>query len=348
MSIAFSFAGGGAWGGYHVGVVRACLDVFGVNLDDIRVMSGTSTGAFVALKLGMAVATGDMSHITEIQHIYETVQQNDIFAADVADATGFEAGLGIALVMGLVGQRKTAVYDTTPLAELIERYTPKKDVRRLINACKRKRDPIDVSFGCADMMVGRSFVVSVGDCETVEDVRAAVLGSASKPVYMPFVPWRGRRLVDGGIVDNNPIEHVLASESLRNDSTVVSVTLEGRAGVNPESEKNILDVLVRTIAILGADVIQNDLQASGMLQMVQRFREQSPSEFHEVLDRLPVEVQDYILRRSEKCATVLDVQPEKPFTFGGFDFVQPQMKNAVAQGFKEAVANTRLRETLSA
>ena len=50
----------------------------------------------------------------------------------------------------------------------------------------------------------RPFVFDARECESAEELAALVLASSATPPFTPLGRFRGRTLIDGGVIDNNP------------------------------------------------------------------------------------------------------------------------------------------------
>jgi NTE family protein len=193
--IGLVLSGGGARGGAHVGVIRA-LEQMHVPIDAV---AGTSMGAVVG-GLYAASLTGE-----EIERVFGELDWQDMIRdraprADLAyrrkqdDRTilargtlGVSAQDGVELPLGLVGGQKIS----QALRKATARVADVEDFDRL---------PTPFRALATDLETGEPVVLSKGDLVTV--LRA----SMSAPGVLTPVELNGRLLVDGGLVDNLPVE----------------------------------------------------------------------------------------------------------------------------------------------
>jgi NTE family protein len=193
--IGLVLSGGGARGAAHVGVIRA-LEQMQVPVDAV---AGTSMGAVVG-GLYAAGLTGE-----EIERVFQELDWQDMIRdraprRDLAyrrkqddrnilarGTLGVSAEKGIELPLGLVGGQKISQALRTATA----RVSDVQDFDRL---------PTPFRALATDLETGEPVVLGQGDLVTV--LRA----SMSAPGVLTPVEVDGRLLVDGGLVDNLPVE----------------------------------------------------------------------------------------------------------------------------------------------
>ncbi len=193
--IGLVLSGGGARGAAHVGVIRA-LERMHVPIDAV---AGTSMGAVV----GGLYAAGLSG--AEIEEVFRTLDWKDLFQDRAprkdlvyrrkqddrsfltSGGLGVRADDGVVLPLGLVqGQKITQV-----LRNATMRVADVQDFDRL---------PTPFRALATDLENGEPVVLRSGDLATV--LRA----SMSAPGVLAPVEIGGRLLVDGGLVDNLPID----------------------------------------------------------------------------------------------------------------------------------------------
>ncbi len=193
--IGLVLSGGGARGAAHVGVIRM-LEQMHIPIDAI---AGTSMGAVVG-GLYAAGLSGD-----EIERVFRELDWQEMIRdraprRDLAyrrkqddrnilakGALGVNASGGVVLPLGLVqGHRITQV-----LRDATVRVADVQDFDRL---------PTRFRALATDLETGEAVVMGEGDLVTV--LRA----SMSAPGVLTPVERNGRLLVDGGLVDNLPVE----------------------------------------------------------------------------------------------------------------------------------------------
>ena len=192
--VALALSGGGARGIAHIGALRA-LEEAGIPVDAI---AANSMGAIV----GSIYATG--KNAAELEAIVRSMDWASLFSGRPdrrmlpvgrrADRYASTAGVSfdwktLRLSGGLLAEHRVNRF-------LIEHLSPADfsvggDFDRL---------PIPFRAVAADLANGEAVVMARGD------LARAVRASMSIPVVFAPVEWEGRRLVDGLVVDNLPID----------------------------------------------------------------------------------------------------------------------------------------------
>ena len=232
--IGLVLSGGGARGAAHVGVIRV-LEELRIPIDAV---AGTSMGAVV----GGLYAAG--LRASEIEAVFRKLDWQDLLTdrAPRRDlvyrrkqddrsilargALGLQPGKGVELPLGLVqGQKITQLLRaaTLPVAEV-------QDFDRL---------PIPFRALATDLETGEPVVLRSGDLATV--LRA----SMSAPGVFAPVEVGGRMLVDGGLVDNLPVDLARSMGVDRLIVVDVSFPLARREGL-----ESPLDVTNQMIGIM--------------------------------------------------------------------------------------------------
>ncbi len=189
-------SGGGAKGFAHIGVLRV-LEEAGVKVDYI---AGTSMGAVV----GGLYATGynakqidSIFRVTDFdallqdyiprtsKNFYE--KQNDEKYAFSLPLTGFKISIPIALSKGL--------YNYNALNQLFKNYRNTRDFSKL---------PIPFLCVATDVETGKEVVLKNGY------LPQAILASSAFPSLFSPIEIDGKMLIDGGVSNNYPVEHVRA------------------------------------------------------------------------------------------------------------------------------------------
>jgi NTE family protein len=231
--LALVLSGGGARGIAHIGALRA-LEEAGIPVDAI---AANSMGAVV----GGIYATGRTAE--ELDEIVLSVDWRSLFSGRTdrrlvpvarrqdrfrtlagADFTWKELKLG----GGLLGEHRVNRF-------LIEELAPGS------YAAEGDFDRLPIPFRCVatDLDKGERVVLADGD------LALAVRASMSIPVAFPPVEWRGRRLVDGLVVDNLPTD--VAREF--GAAVVVAVDI-GSPPLKPEDYESSLGVAEQLMNLL--------------------------------------------------------------------------------------------------
>jgi NTE family protein len=192
--VALALSGGGARGIAHVGALRA-LEEAGIPVEAI---AANSIGAVV----GGIYATGRTAD--ELEHIVRSMDWASLFSgrpdrrtlpvARRTDRYASTAGVSfdwkkVRLPGGLLAEHRVNRF-------LIENLSPAG------YAAEGDFDRLCIPFRAVagDLATGEPVVLARGD------LARAVRASMSIPLVFPPVDWEGRRLVDGMIVDNLPID----------------------------------------------------------------------------------------------------------------------------------------------
>lgn len=183
--IGLSLGGGGAKGSYQLGVMKA-LDEYNL-LEKINVVSGTSIGAINAL---MFMAGKSVSEMVEI---WNDINNDEIYQSGIQ----------------FKQSKYQKLYDITPLFNKLSMSVTTKEIKQskidcYVTACKILNDNKKLSqFKFWDMEV-RYFHLN-----TYRLPRKAVLASASIPGLFGKTKIMGKSYVDGGLLDNHPIDPLL-------------------------------------------------------------------------------------------------------------------------------------------
>ncbi len=173
---AFVLSGGGNQGVSQVGMLRALLE------HDIvpDVVIGTSAGALN----GAAVAYApNLTGIAQLAAVWEQLQTDHVFP-----------GGRLHRAWNIV-RRGTHLFGNEGLAALIHHSTPARSFSDL---------EIPLRVVATDLDTGEEVVLARGP------LKPALLASAALPGVFPIVVHGGRRLVDGGVVNNVPLWHALS------------------------------------------------------------------------------------------------------------------------------------------
>jgi NTE family protein len=197
--IGLVLGGGGARGSAHIGVLEV-LERLRVPVDCV---AGTSMGALVAGAWASGVSTDQM------RARLAAVDWHDLFDDDPSHAEtnfrerrlaesyypGLEFGVtneGIRAAHGVVGGQKIKLFFNT----LVGADRGDRTIESLA---------LPLAIVATDIGTGEKIVFRSGE------LSAAMRASMSVPALLAPVPYQGRYLVDGGLVDNLPVDEVMAS-----------------------------------------------------------------------------------------------------------------------------------------
>lgn len=201
---AFVLSGGGNQGVSQVGMLRGLLE-HGIVPD---VVVGTSAGALN----GAAVAyAANLTGVAQLAAVWEQLRADHVFP-----------GGRIHRAWNVV-RRGTHLFGNEGLAALIHHATPARSFSDL---------EIPLRVIATDLDTGDEVVLARGP------LKPALLASAALPGVFPIVEHDGRRLVDGGVVNNVPLWHALSGPI---DQIYV---LNVSAGMGERTERSPLDVVM--------------------------------------------------------------------------------------------------------
>ena len=267
--IGLVLGGGGAAGVAHVGVIQA-LEALGIRPD---VVTGTSMGAIVGGLYAAGLNTAELENaVTAIDwtsilndksdrlllHPLRRDSRIDPFSTQTDLPIGIGEG-GVQVDAGLVD----AVKLTLELRRLAARAEGIADFDEL---------PIPFRAVATDLVTGEAVVLGEGDLAT------ALRASMSIPALFPPVEIGERLLVDGGVVNNLPVD---VARAMGADIVIVS-EIPG-AKVTPDELRSLTAALAQTMSIMitansrvqtaglgPADIhLVPDVQAVGMLDFQQ-------------------------------------------------------------------------------
>lgn len=327
MSSGLVISGGGSKGAFAVGVLQQ-LRAAG---DDQRFTHyvGTSTGALIV----PLAALGDLALL---EQLYSSVHTQDII-------TKFNIGDRLHM---------HALFDSSPLWDLINKYYDEGRCRELLRGQKI------ISLLTTCLQTGQLTVFTndprpapvphytIEILKDAEQLRKAILASASQPVFMPPVkvnlhlethPSRAYQYVDGGVRQYAGLEMAIDQGCQE-----IVVILHAAAQEPPATETftDLFSILQKTIDLLLTDIAKNDLiiplQYNAALEYIESVKQQ--------MRRAGIRPQDiagYFRIRGkanpyeEKVPlSITLIRPEQPLGGGpgGLAFNPDEMKKMMAIG----------------
>lgn len=231
--VALALSGGGARGIAHIGVLRA-LEEAGIPVDAI---AANSMGAVVGGVYATGRKAGDLEQIVRSldwetlfsgrpdRRLQAVARRNDRYASVAGVSFDWK---GLRLPAGLLAEHRInrfLIENLSPAA-----YEAGDDFDRL---------PIRFRAVAGDLATGEEVVLARGD------LARAVRASMSVPVVFAPVDWAGRRLVDGMIVNNLPIDVAKAFGA----AVVVAVDISTPA-LRPDEYESALGVATQVADLL--------------------------------------------------------------------------------------------------
>ena len=226
--------GGGARGAAHIGVLEV--------LEELRVpvdcVAGTSMGALIAgawaaglspARMREELAKADWDDMFQDNPAYDELNFRNKRLSQrflPGSETGIKDGAAVAPPGIVLGQKIKLFFN-----HLVRADTGEPEIDKL---------PLPLSIIATDIGSGERVVYRDGS------LTAAMRASMSVPGLMAPLEYRGRKLVDGGLVDNLPIREVRE----RCGAQVVIAVNVGSPPLRPEEVVGLLSVTAQVVALL--------------------------------------------------------------------------------------------------
>lgn len=226
--------GGGARGAAHIGV----LEVLEENHVPIDCIAGTSMGALVAGAYAAGVSPPEMRAFvkrTDWATVFDDSAGRDLVnlrrkELDDRFTSGLEFGVGpdgIKYRSGAIAGEKLKLL----FNGLVREDLGSRDIEQL---------PLPIAIVATDIGTGERVVMKNGN------LSSAMRSSMSVPGILAPVTREGRKLVDGGLVDNVPVGEVLA---LCKPDVVIAVNV-GTPLFKPEEVTGLVTVVGQMVSLL--------------------------------------------------------------------------------------------------
>ncbi|MGL4773460.1 MAG: patatin-like phospholipase family protein [Clostridium sp.] len=195
MKIGLVLSGGGGKGAYELGVWKALKEL---ELDKfINVFSGTSIGAFNAVLF----AQDDME---QAEKLWEEVTMEKL--VPISKFELFKKGLGL-----LIGGKNMSIAKKVMVDKFEEGAVTKEGAIDIINkylSFSNIREGKKICYVACTQMPDFTVKYFKLNDHTDEECRDMVLASASLPLIYESTEVLGVKYIDGGVVDNTPIQPV--------------------------------------------------------------------------------------------------------------------------------------------
>lgn len=212
VKVGLMLGGGGAKGGYQLGVIRALQEA---NLiDKIDCIAGTSIGAINALLLMSLNDTNQMSEIWQLAQTQNPIKQK----------------------LYRNKQDKAGLYSLEILKDVFEKYVDVRKVRNSkIDTYVVASKIIDTKKIASQIRIG-NHEKTIFHLNTYPKCFDAVIASASIPLFFGSTYLDGEAYVDGALVDNNPIDILLEQGC----NVILSVPLEHNFNYSNYADHKVL------------------------------------------------------------------------------------------------------------
>ena len=334
-------SGGGAKGAYAVGVIKHLVQELNVKFD---LVAGTSTGGLIA---PFVIA----DKVDLLEELYSNVSTDDVL--------GKREGIFNVL-------RSTALFRTTPLAQLIKKHLTEEMFNQIMNGIpdlvgdRVKREMFittvnlqnerTVYFHNSDNpSFPRDRESELIQFDNLETMQRAVLATASIPFYMPPVTIpRGsnQQYSDGGVRDVAPL-----SIAIENGATeIYSIVLTPvQRSVREKKVNNLVGVLERTVDLFSSEVLLNDINEGKKISSATRYIAALKERLRDRLGLSDDQVKEFMRIEDAGLADPNPYEKAKPVRIhmirpqtsdevpgGTLDFVPSRMRAMIAAGYLRA------------
>lgn len=268
-----AFGGGGARGMAHVGVIHALEKQ---NLITPTLFAGTSVGSAIAVLIAAGKSVAEIEELAvNLEWFRDVVDLKDIVHFRSKAPAGLlpNKKLGDLINEQLDGR----TFDDLP-RDVAVVATDIENKRRVIMTSRRAADRIDREELERYLPSARSGLPGVETVvlSDVLDVGLAVRASAAVPGVFRTVPIHGMHLVDGGLVDQTPVDLVRAMGA----RFTVGISLA--LSFMPLHMHNAFDALSGTVGMLGIQQLRRSLDLADIGFQVTGIDERSPLKPHQI------------------------------------------------------------------
>lgn len=241
--------GGGAFGAFECGVVRA--------MSEARIAPSIVSGVSVGAVNGAIIAGNPTRPAAALEAFWNDIsvcvpstipaQAGNFFAVGSAMTWGIPGFFRPRwLAPGVGGEfwpcQWTSLYDPTPIKTLLCKY---------VDFAKLPRSPVRLIVAAVDVDLGELvFFDSRVDKLTPDHI----LASCSLPPIFPWTTIDGHHYWDGGIISNSPLEHVLRQSDAANRQVIVVDLFPGKRPL----PTNLAEVLTRRDEITYGERIRSE------------------------------------------------------------------------------------------
>lgn len=261
MKIGLALSGGGIRGIAHAGVLKA-LEENGIKID---IIGGTSAGSMVASLYAVGYKPDEIYHsfkenygkiIGESRfHFFHGIKN---LVDKKTDLRGFRKGENIEEVFNTLAKNKDIdnisnikmplVIPTVDILDakkyVFTNHLPETcDEKKLIDNCENLK-----KWETSNKLDDTNYITDI-------NIGKAVRASSSFPAFFNLCTMKEHAFMDGGALDNVPVEEVKRQGA----DKVIAVKFD----IDEIDKKcNVLDIVMRTIDIMGNKIIEDELKES--------------------------------------------------------------------------------------
>lgn len=226
---ALVLAAGGEKGAYHAGAMQVLLE--SMENPGWDIIAGTSVGAVTAFYVAQFMRSEAEDAVKSVQDLWLDIKTKDIYKRWCPFGKAH-------------GLWKAAMYDSRPL---------RKTLGKKVDLDKVAASDVDLRIGTVDRDTGAYEVFGKDSTDLLD----AVVGSASIPVLFLPSNVNGSWKVDGGLRNASPIKAAIKAGATHVDLIMLHPS---DSTMTKMDDPNAFDMISRTIDVLLAEVIDDDLR----------------------------------------------------------------------------------------
>ena len=273
MKIGLALSGGGIRGIAHAGVLKA-LEEDGIKID---IIGGTSAGSMVASLYAVGYKPDEIYNLFKENygkiigesrfHFFHGIKN---LVDKKTDLRGFRKGENIEEVFNTLAKNKNIDNISNvkmplviPTVDILDakKYVFTNHLPEIFDKEEHMKIFYNYNFQNESMKnlqeVKSSNTIGKNDTNYITDINIgkAVRASSSFPAFFNLCTMKEHAFMDGGALDNVPVEEVKRQGA----DKVIAVKFD----IDEIDKKcNVLDIVMRTIDIMGNKIIENELKES--------------------------------------------------------------------------------------
>lgn len=249
MKVGLALSGGGIRGIAHAGALKALED----NNIKIDVIGGTSSGALIASLYAMGYSP---------YYIYILFKK---YAKDLVNQNTISKVTNIGSFMANKKASFQGFYSGEEIEECFNNIAARKGIKTISDI------KLPIVIPTVDVQNSKKYVITNNipekTCSNTEYINnigigKAIRASCSFPVFFSPCEYNEHKFLDGGILDNFPTIEV------RHQGADKMLTVNFKAD-DIEESSNIMDIVMRTIDIMGNKISEENISNSDMVLTIQ-------------------------------------------------------------------------------
>lgn len=249
MKLGLALSGGGIRGIAHAGVLKA-LEENNIKIDAI---GGTSSGSIIATLYAMGYSP---------YYIYILFKR---YAKDLVNRNSISKVTNIGSFMANKKLNFQGFYSGEEIEKCFNNIASRKGIKKISDI------KMPIVIPTVDVQNSRKYIITNNipekTCPNTEyinsiEIGKAIRASSSFPVVFCPCEYNEHKFLDGGILDNFPTIEV------RHQGVEKVLTINFKAD-DIEENSNIMDIVMRTIDIMGNKISEESLQNSDFILTIQ-------------------------------------------------------------------------------